>query len=116
MVEVKGYVSVSYTFRDYAFMRPDYMVHEPYKADQNDYDRPKRGPLGYDRLSAFERDGNSVTDKTVKLPELRKTGYGVRSGKPQKVPKTQHVGIKSPSAHTDPGTRHAGRPMKYLPM
>lgn len=106
---------LSLFFREYAFMRPDYMVHEPYKAGQeNDYDRPKRGPLGYDRLSAFERDGHSATDKTVKLPELRKVGYGVRSEKPLKVPKTQQAGGKPHTAQTDPG--RGNKPLKYLPM
>ena len=92
------------------------MVHQPNKTDQdNGYERPQRGPLGYDRLSAFERDGNQrPTDKTVKLPEVVKTGYGVRSGKPMRVPKTNHAGAKASSAHTEPGMGH--RPMKYLPM
>ena len=89
------------------------MVHEPFKQEEQGYERPQRGPLGYDRLTVFERDGHSATDKTVKLPEVRKTGYGVRSEKPLKIPKTKQVG-KPPSAHTDPG--RGTKPLKYLPM
>jgi len=57
-------------------MRPEYMVHEAYKPDpSNTYDRPARGPVAFDKLSVFERDGgNRATDKTVKLPELKKHG------------------------------------------
>ena len=88
------------------------MVHEAYKGDANkEYTRPGQGPLGFDKLSVFEREpGNHATDKTVKLPEMKKPGYGVRSGKP--LPRSRN---KAPqSAQTDPGK--GPRPLKYLPM
>ena len=90
------------------------MVHQPSRDGNQSYERPQRGPLGYDRLTVFERDGHSATDKTVKLPEVRKVGYGVRSEKPLKIPKTKQVG-KPPSAYTDTGGRGT-KPLKYLPM
>lgn len=100
---------------EYDFLRPEYMVHEPYSKDSNgEYVRPARGPLGHDKLSVFEREpGNHATDKTVKLPELVKPGFGVRSKKPLKIPRTLK-NEKPPSAATDPG--RGPRPMKYLPM
>lgn len=96
---------------EYDFLRPEYMVHEAYKADDGKlYERPARGPIGYDKLSVFEREpGQHATDKTVKLPEVKKHGYGVRSGKPLRLPKN-----KPSSAQTDPGK--GPRPLKYLPM
>ncbi|KAL4217238.1 hypothetical protein ACF0H5_023689 [Mactra antiquata] len=95
----------------YDFLRPEYMVHEPYKADpQMMYERPQRGPLAFDKLSIFEREpGNSAADKTVKLPELKKHGYGVRSGKQSRAPRN-----KPSSAQTDPGK--GPRPLKYLSL
>lgn len=96
---------------DYDFLRPEYMVHEPYKPDGNAvYQRPGRGPIAHDKLSVFEREPGSATDKTVKLPEMKKPGYGVRSGKPLRQPRIQ----KPHSANTDPGK--GPRPLKYLPM
>ncbi|XP_060587799.1 uncharacterized protein C7orf57 homolog isoform X2 [Ruditapes philippinarum] len=97
---------------DYDFLRPDYMVHEAYKEDANkEYMRPGRGPLGFDKLSVFEREpGNNATDKTVKLPEVKKPGYGVRRDKP--LPRA--LRNKPQSAQTDPGK--GPHPLKYLPM
>ena len=101
-----------FIFSDYDFLRPDYMVHEGYKPEDSSlYERPARGPIGYDRLSVFERDMNRATDKTVRLPEVRKPGYGIRSGKPLRLPKSQEKS-KPPSAQTDPGK--GPRPPRYL--
>lgn len=93
------------------------MVHEANKSDPNGfYERPRRGPIAFDQLSVFEREpGKQATDKTVRLPELKKPGYGIRSGKPLRVPKH-----KPQSANTEPGrgpNPGAGpRPLRYLPM
>lgn len=102
---------------DYDFLRPEYMVHETNSSDrQTEYERPGRGPIAFDKLSAFEREpGHRATDKTVRLPELRKPGYGVRSGKPLRVPKTMVTDKKKPpTAQTDPGK--GPHPLRYLPM
>ncbi|XP_052812286.1 uncharacterized protein C7orf57 homolog isoform X2 [Mya arenaria] len=96
---------------EYDFLRPEYMVHEAYKQEPGHlYERPARGPISHDKLSVFERDGGKrVTDKTVRLPEVRKPGYGVRSGKPLRMPKH-----KPQSADTEPG--RGPKPLRYLPM
>ncbi|KAH3750094.1 uncharacterized protein C7orf57-like [Dreissena polymorpha] len=95
----------------YDFLRPEYMVHEAYKPDPASiYERPQRGPIAFDKLSVFEREpGNHATDKTVKLPEVKKPGYGVRSGKPPRRPR-----LKPQSAEENPG--RGPRPLKFLPM
>lgn len=87
------------------------MVHESYKPDaDNVYQRPQRGPIGFDKLSVFEREpGHHATDKTVKLPELKKHGYGIRNGKPPRGRKN-----KPQSPQSDPGK--GPRPLKYLSM
>lgn len=56
---------------------PDYMVHEEYTPEKPQEDElsgkrqpPRRPPYSLqDNISAFQRDGDSVTDKTVKLDE-----------------------------------------------
>lgn len=56
---------------------PDYMVHEEYTPEKPQEDElsgtrqpPRRPPYSLqDSISAFQRDGESVTDKTVKLDE-----------------------------------------------
>ncbi|XP_033126374.1 uncharacterized protein C7orf57 homolog [Anneissia japonica] len=55
---------------------PDYMVYEEFNpARQPDNmhfpDKPRKPPYSLcDNLSAFKRDGDAVTDKTIKLPEI----------------------------------------------
>jgi len=116
-IQSGSYVKIFLLFSDYEFLRPEYMVHEGFKKDPNGcYERPRRGPIAHDALSIFEREpGKHSTDKTVRLPELKKPGYGVRSGKPLRLPRQ-----KPKSANTDPGrgpNPGAGpRPLKYLPM
>ena len=41
---------------------------------------PKRAIYGYDQTTAFERDARP-TDKTVRLPEMKRDGYGIRQEK-----------------------------------
>lgn len=36
---------------------------------------------GFDNVLVFEREGKGVIDKIVKLLEVIKSGYGIRSGK-----------------------------------
>ena len=67
------------------------MVHQSHgntKLDVDD-DEPiptgipmRRAPYATEDQSQFTRDGHSMTDKTIKLPETRRAGYGVRKGKP----------------------------------
>ncbi|KAL3854470.1 hypothetical protein ACJMK2_013738 [Sinanodonta woodiana] len=100
------------------FMLPEYMVHESYKPSEEDQkfeQQRKRAPYAYDQLSAYEREGNGITDKTVKLPEVRRVGYGVRSGRPLKVkaqPAPERSKPPSANAKLDSNRQH----MKYLPM
>lgn len=52
-------------------MLPEYMVHEEYpQQDDNEYS-PPRLPYGYDRTTVYEREGQQVTDKTVKVSNLQ---------------------------------------------
>lgn len=77
------------------FLLPEYMVHEAYGSttvdgSQRDIAAPvgntvpmRRAPWATDdQMAQFKREGQSMTDKTVRLPELRRPGYGVRNGKP----------------------------------
>ena len=98
-------------------MVPEYMIHEEWKQDENEvYQRPNRAPYSYDRLSAHERDGNRITDKTIKLPEVKKQGYGVRSAKPLKTrPRPQER--TKPSTVAKQSQIEQERPhLKYLPL
>jgi hypothetical protein len=72
------------------------MVHEPNEpeADCGKF-RPNRLPYAADRTTVYERDGRSATDKTQRLPESRKPGFGVRnennSGKVKKTPQPERA-------------------------
>ncbi|XP_064646918.1 uncharacterized protein C7orf57-like [Lineus longissimus] len=81
--------------RPYVPKLPEYMVHEAYvpsaSSPQQDPGkfRPKRLPYAENTESVYERDGRSATDKTMRIPEARKPGYGIRSGNDEgKVKKT----------------------------
>ncbi|XP_062600842.1 uncharacterized protein C7orf57 homolog [Saccostrea cucullata] len=107
----------------YQFTVPEYMYHEVFNPDaQSDsYERPRRAPYGFDNVSAFERDGKGATDKTVKLPEVIKPGYGVRSSKPFRTKKAPPppAGMKTSQqvATAKMATREDGRDrLKYLPL
>jgi hypothetical protein len=110
-------------FRPYQFTVPEYMYHEVFNPDaQPDaYERPRRAPFGFDNVSAFERDGKRATDKTVKLPEVIKPGYGVRSGKPLRTKRAPPApaGMKTsqqvPTAKMESMGEGSAR-MKYLPL
>ncbi|XP_076471579.1 uncharacterized protein C7orf57 homolog [Babylonia areolata] len=71
---------------DWQFTLPEYMVHQSHGASvegQPGESVPgRRAPYATDDQSQFSRDGHSMTDKTVRIPETRRPGYGVRSGKP----------------------------------
>ncbi|KAL8566127.1 hypothetical protein ACOMHN_005103 [Nucella lapillus] len=73
---------------DWQFMLPEYMVHQsrgagPSQGGDLEGGVPmRRAPYATETQSQFSRDGFSMTDKTVKIPEVRPPGYGVRSGKP----------------------------------
>lgn len=105
----------------YQFTVPEYMYHEVFNPDaQTDaYERPRRALYGFDNVSAFEREGKGVTDKTVKLPEVIKPGYGVRSGKPLRMKKQPPApaGVKTVQQVSAAKMVDDGRPrLKYLPM
>ncbi|KAJ8320034.1 hypothetical protein KUTeg_001621 [Tegillarca granosa] len=105
--------------KPYAFLLPEYMVHESHKPDGDDanYERPRRAPFAFDNKSAYEREGDSIKDKTLKLPEVVKSGYGVRTGKPvktkqQPLPEQQK---QSRAAKTSQLEQEKPR-LKYLPL
>lgn len=77
------------------FLLPDYMVHEAYGSttvDGSDKEPTihdgntvpmRRAPYAIDdQMAQFNREGQSMTDKTVRLQETRRPGYGIRNGKP----------------------------------
>lgn len=74
---------------DHVFMLPDYMVHQewPAQKQQEQTEAVERqanpAPFAYDQKSAFSRESINPTDKTVKLPEIKPAGYGVRNEKYQ---------------------------------
>ncbi|KAJ8320026.1 hypothetical protein KUTeg_001613 [Tegillarca granosa] len=74
--------------KPYAFLLPEYMVHESHKPDGDDanYERPRRAPFAFDNKSAYEREGDSIKDKTLKLPEVVKSGPSEEK-KPPKMSK-----------------------------
>ena len=77
-------------YREWQFLHPEYMVHQPHGSTTTVNEPgaaregvPMRGaPYATEQQSQFNRDGHSMTDKTVKLPEARPHGYGVRTCKP----------------------------------
>lgn len=56
--------------------------HPPSASDQQ-----RQAPYATEDQSSFMQDGRSMTDKTVRLPEVRRPGYGVRFAKPAQVQK-----------------------------
>lgn len=76
--------------REWEFLLPEYMVHKGYQASfSNPATPPSRGKVPYHtdkNMTDNEREareGRSATDKmTVKIPEVRRPGYGVRNEKP----------------------------------
>lgn len=102
---------------NYNFMVPEYMIHEEWNpANSDTYERPRRAPFAYDLHSAYEREGDKITDKTLKLPEVKKPGYGVRSAKPLRMkPKSQER--TKPSTVAKQSQIEQERPhLKYLPL
>lgn len=74
--------------QEWQFLLPEYMVHQGYQADQPELGpseadgKPmRRAPYATDNKSSFYEDGTSLTDKTVRIPETMRPGYGVRSAK-----------------------------------
>jgi len=75
--------------KEWDFLLPEYMVHKGYKPSFEDPENPpsrgSRAPFHTESLKEGEREdreGRSATNKTVKIPEIRKPGYGVRNAKP----------------------------------
>lgn len=70
--------------KPYEFLLPAYMVHEPLKKCElsscADFD-PEQAPFAYDKATVYDRDDGRANDKTVKIGEQRKFGYGVRTEK-----------------------------------
>lgn len=76
------------TDRKYQSMMPEYMVHDVYtpswqdEQDSNDSaGKSKKAPFAFDSTTVFQREGDHCTDKTQKLPEEKRIGYGVRAEK-----------------------------------
>ncbi|XP_005104943.1 uncharacterized protein C7orf57 homolog isoform X2 [Aplysia californica] len=74
--------------KEWEFLLPEYMVHKGYKPSfENPATPPSRGraPFYTEKITEVEREqreGRSATDKTVRIPEIRRPGYGVRNEKP----------------------------------
>ena len=69
---------------DWQFKLPEYMVHQEYKGNVGKASRQqpnKRGPIGWDKKTAYERENSKPNDKTVKIPEEKRSGHGVRGAK-----------------------------------
>ncbi|XP_059145719.1 uncharacterized protein C7orf57 homolog [Physella acuta] len=70
--------------QQWEFLLPEYMVHKSYKPSFEDPEvRPTRSAAPYHtEVNSVIEEGRAATDKTVRIPELRKQGYGVRNEKP----------------------------------
>jgi len=75
--------------REWDFLLPEYMVHKGYQASfSNPETPPSRGrnapfyTADMTDADVEDQQGRSATDKTVRIPEVRKQGYGVRNEKP----------------------------------
>jgi len=75
--------------KHWQFLLPEYMVHKGYQPSfENPETPPSRGsraPYHTENMTEVEREarlGRSATDKTVRIPEVRKPGYGIRNEKP----------------------------------
>ncbi|CAG5121523.1 unnamed protein product [Candidula unifasciata] len=76
--------------QEWRFLLPDYMVHKGY---QPSFERPDAAPVRSagpvrsaapyytEATSVMKEEGRFATDKTVKIAEHRRPGYGVRSEK-----------------------------------
>jgi hypothetical protein len=71
----------------YQFMLPAYMVHQSCvpKSQTTSLQETKAEttPYAHDSSTVYEREGSQATNKTMKLPEERPPGYGVRMEKHQ---------------------------------
>ncbi|XP_069107769.1 uncharacterized protein C7orf57 homolog [Argopecten irradians] len=100
----------------YEFRVPEYMAHDVHQPSTDDGSLKGRTPYAYDRLSAYDREGKSLKDKTLKLPEVKRSGYGVRIAKPPRV-KSQHQERTKPSDVAKISQLERERPhLKYLPL
>ncbi|XP_067686203.1 uncharacterized protein C7orf57 homolog [Haliotis asinina] len=80
------------------FLLPEYMVHESQKPavhfepESVSSLKQRRAPYAFDLTTAYEREGQALTDKTVKLPEDIKSGYGIRNSKaPKQAPRERRA-------------------------
>jgi len=97
----------------HTFLLPDYMVHEAYNPGGNPENderfQPKRAPYNYDTTTAFEKDSRP-TDKTIRLPEVKRDGYGIRQEKLKDKPVRHNVPMpkrgKPPPAEMSPEKKY----------
>jgi len=100
--------------QSHTFLLPDYMVHEAYNPQGNPDGvdqrfQPKRAPYNYDTTTAFQKDSRP-TDKTVRLPEVKRDGYGIRCEKLKDKPIRHNVPMpqrgKPPPAELSPEKKY----------
>ncbi|GFR77972.1 hypothetical protein ElyMa_005838200 [Elysia marginata] len=90
--------------KEWEFLLPEYMVHKAYRPSFEDPSTPTRSAAPYhtEKHSIMDQ-GKSATDKTVKIPEVRRPGYGVRNQKPplaqQKMPPREKAFKPKESEH-----------------
>ncbi|GFN90511.1 hypothetical protein PoB_001701700 [Plakobranchus ocellatus] len=91
--------------REWEFLLPEYMVHKAYRPSFEDPSTPTRNaaaPYHTENHSVMS-DGKAATDKTVKIPEVRRPGFGVRNQKPpqalQKLPPREKAFKPKDSEH-----------------
>lgn len=111
------------------FLLPEYMVHQEYgnttANDRSEEAYPqlgdpntvpmRRAPFATDEnMAQFNQDGRAMTDKTARIPEMRRPGFGVRNGKPPpKGPVAQVPDREKPTSSQVQGQRPR---LKYQPM
>lgn len=108
---------------NHEFLLPDYMVHQDLGSQRQEEqpsaggdrkDPPRRAPFTLDNETVFRREDSNPSDKTVKLPEIRPSGYGVRAEKMQSKP-VKHAPIQR-TEPVKPPSPQIGNQMKYQPM
>ncbi|XP_071103873.1 uncharacterized protein C7orf57 homolog [Haliotis cracherodii] len=87
---------------NWEFLLPEYMVHDSQKAAGVDFEpesisslKERRAPYAFDLATAYQREGQALKDKTVKLPEEIPAGYGIRNSKPPHAKKQAAQGRRA---------------------
>lgn len=101
----------------YQFLLPDYMVHPNEREESGDSGyAPRRLPYGHDTTTVYDREGNHATDKTVRLPEVRQPGYGVRQDREpsnaKQPPVVRTQACKPPAPHLGPANTFKPMPVQ----